>query len=128
MLARALHVLRTQPELVVEHLANYGELLRADVKQDSARVGHALAWAIITGAALLTFLSSAAMAILLWAVTYQQWWLLWAVPLAGACVALIGWIYLKRAWSTPVLPRVRSHVVRDFASVRDLRNVQDRDG
>jgi hypothetical protein len=67
------------------------------------------------------------MAIFLWAIANHQWWLLWAIPLVGACTALIAWVYLKRAWPTPVLPRVRSHVARDFASVRDLHHVQDRD-
>jgi Putative Actinobacterial Holin-X, holin superfamily III len=92
MLARLFKVITTNPDWVLDHVDNYVELLRTDTvafKQGLAK--RLLAMGIFV-AALLLSLALGGMALMSWAVSQNQFWILAVVPILFAAVALIAYI------------------------------------
>mgnify|MGYP000252186265 CR=1 FL=1 len=80
MLHPVFRVLMRRPELVLDHLAGYAELLREQARSASGQlVSRALAWAVAV-LGFLMFIVLAGVSAMLHAVLGHSHWMLWLVP------------------------------------------------
>ncbi len=124
MLPPFLHLIASQPQLVVDHAEAYAELLGHEVAQASTRMKRRM----VLGAVALCSLAVAAVlggvALMLAAVVpdtaaQPARWLLWATPLLPLAVAAgCGWALSAGKESRP-FSDIRSQLKADMAMLRE---------
>lgn len=115
-------ILASQPDMLAEHLAGYGELLVAQAQEVSAGLRTRAWWMALTLlCAAMTLFFSGTSVLLLAALPLPGMpapWLLAVVPAAALCLTLVGaWALKHRA---PLWPAsgVRDQVQLDLALLR----------
>lgn len=102
MLHPVFRVLMRRPELVLDHLAGYAELLREQARSARGQlVSRALAWAVAV-LGFLMFLVLAGVSAMLHAVLGHSHWMLWLVP--GGALAIAGVAFLQARQALPPAP------------------------
>jgi hypothetical protein len=120
MLARLLKVMTTNPEWVLDHVDNYAELLRTDtVAFKQGLTKRLLAMAIFAAALLLCF-ALGGIAIMLWAVSQGQFWILGLVPILCAAIALVAYISFDSKRDDSLFSKSREQAREDALMLKQV--------
>jgi cytochrome bd-type quinol oxidase subunit 2 len=112
MLLRLLKLALREPSLLSEHASAYAQLLKQDAARWQSRQLARAVYLAAAAAGLAIGATFAGVALMLYAVTDSDHWLLWivpAVPLVGAVAALL----LARAAPPPMFARVQQQFAED---------------
>ncbi|MDO9221706.1 MAG: hypothetical protein Q7T90_11820 [Thiobacillus sp.] len=111
-----LRVLLDEPELISGYASAYAVLLRQDAAGWRARQMRRLGYLLAVASGVLLALLFTGIALMLYAVTGGEHWLLWGVPAVPLTWAFAASWLLWRAPPTPSpFPRVREQVAQDMA-------------
>jgi uncharacterized membrane protein YqjE len=115
MLPPLLRVLLAQPTLLTDYASAYAALLRQDVAWWQARQLRKLGYLLAAAGAGVLALLFAGVALMLYAVTGDGHWLLWAVPVVTLLAAIVAaWRLARVSQTAPSFPRVREQLAQDM--------------
>ncbi len=113
-------VLVRRPDLVLEHLAGYANLMREETATaGAALVRRAIAWAI-TAVAFIVFLILAGVAAMLAALQQEFHWMLLLVPGTALALAIVAFLQARQRLAPPVLAELRAQFQADLDILRTL--------
>ncbi len=92
MLARLLNTIASHPDLVLDHVGNYVELLRTDTRSFKQALTKRLLATALCAVALVLSLIFGGVAIMLWAVSQGHIWILSALPIGCAAIGFAAYI------------------------------------
>lgn len=118
-----LRVLASEPDALVEHAAAYADLAGDELQHLSEHWSRRLLWLIAGAVAALAALLLAGVAVMLWAVVppheLAHPWLLVAVPVVPAVVALAALRVARGMGQRPAFDTLRAQLREDLALVRE---------
>lgn len=92
MLARLFNAIASHPDLVLDHVYNYVDLLRTDTRSFKQALTKRLLAIVLCAVALVLSLIFGGVAIMLWAVSQSEFWILSALPIGCAAIGLAAYI------------------------------------
>ncbi|WP_428422586.1 hypothetical protein [Methylibium sp.] len=118
-----LRVIANEPGTLVEHATAYADLASDELQSLSDHWSRRLVWLIVAAVAALATLVLAGMAVMLWAVVppheTAHAWLLVAVPVVPAIVALVALQGVRSMGQRPAFDTLRAQLREDLALVRE---------
>ena len=111
-----LRVLLDEPKLISGYASAYAVLVRQDAARWQARQLRRLGYLLAVATGVLLALLFTGVALMLYAVTGGDHWLLWAVPAVPLTWALVaGWLLWRAPPPASAFPRVCEQVAQDMA-------------
>lgn len=121
----ALRLLTQQPQLLLEHVDGYSELLGQEIALASSLWRTRLLYAALTILLLGITLILGGVALMLWAtqssVPIHAAWLLWLVPVVPLLAALVCWKIARGYMQRSVFFDIRAQMNTDLAMLRGSR-------
>ena len=102
------------PELIADHLANYGALLREEAQQASRSLIARMVAGVLAAVSVLLALGLIGVAIMLGTVLDRFHWSLVAVPGVAMLIALVAALYASRQGEPPGFAELRAQVEADL--------------
>ncbi len=93
MFARLINTIVSHPDLVLDHVDNYVDLLRTDTQSFKQALTKRLLSIVVFAVALLLSIMFGGVVIMLWAVGQGHLWILPALPIALAALALAAYMF-----------------------------------
>jgi hypothetical protein len=113
------------PELIVKHLANYFELVRAETLAIGGSVARRVAGAVVALVAILLALGLSAIAVMLGVLHGAFHWVLVIVPGTAWLLAAAGIFMAARPTLTNEVQDVRDQVEADMRMLRLVKDAKD---
>ncbi len=118
MLHPVFRVLMRRPELVLDHVAGYADLLREQAHEAGGQlVSRALAWAVAV-LGFVSFLVLAGVSAMLHAVLGHTHWVLWLVPGGALAVTSVAFLQTRQALPPVALDALRAQFDDDAQALR----------
>lgn len=118
MLHPFISTLIRRPNLLIDHLAAYADLVREEASEAGADlVQRVVAWVLVAVGALV-FLILAGVALMLGAATNQFHWALIAVPAVALALTLAAFFRARKSVPRNHFAEVRAQVDRDAQALR----------
>jgi len=118
-----LRAIADEPGALVDHATAYADLAGDELQRIGQGWSRRLAWLIAAGAAALAALVLAGIALLLWAMLpapdAARQWLLWAVPLVPAMLAVVAIAAARQSTHQPAFAELRGQLRQDLELVRE---------
>ncbi len=125
MLPPLLRVLLDEPRLLIEYASAYATLLKEDAAWWQAQQLRRLRYRVVMVVSIMLAVLFAGIALMLFAVTGNEHWVLWAVPALPLAVAVVASWQARHAMpSVPALARVRAQLAQDMR-LFDMREPND---
>lgn len=120
MLTRLMTVLGRQPDVVLDHLGNYLELLSVEAAQFQRHLlKKMLAWLVFVLAAGASILLIA-LGLMLWGAAENEHWLIWAVPLAFMVLTFIALLNTSKPAPGTAFFHVRAQAQADVQLLKQI--------
>lgn len=118
MLHPFISTLIRRPNLLIDHLAGYAELIREEASEAGVDlIQRVVAW-VLVGVGAMVFLILAGMALMLGAATSQFHWALIAVPAVALALTLAAFINARNLVLRSHFSEVKAQVDRDAQALR----------
>ncbi|MGQ2981228.1 MAG: hypothetical protein ACT6Q9_16170 [Polaromonas sp.] len=118
MLHPFISTLIRRPNLLIDHLAGYAELVREEASEAGVDlIQRVVAWVLVVIGAMV-FLILAGVALMLGAVTSQFHWALVAVPAVALVLTLMAFFKARQPLTRSHFAEVRAQVDRDAQALR----------
>jgi len=114
MLPPLLRVLLDEPRLLIEYASAYATLLKEDAAWWHAQQMRRLAYRVVVIFGITLTIMFTGIALMLFAATGREHWVLWAVPALPLLVTIVArWKARQSLPPLPALARVRAQLAQD---------------
>ena len=114
-----------RPELLVQHAANYLELLRAEMSAIGSSVARRVAGAVVAMVAVLLALGLSAIAVMLGVLHGAFHWVLVIVPATAWLLAVVGIVIAARPALKHEVEDVRHELQADMRMLRLVKDAEN---
>jgi hypothetical protein len=123
MIHPLVRLLATEPQLVVEHVGAYAELIESEAREVQRRTVLRLALSLFALCCLGVAAVLTGVALMLWAVTpalsAQAQWALGAAPAVPAIAAIVAGLVARRPSAERAFASIRAQISADMQMIRD---------
>lgn len=126
MIHPLVRLLATEPQLVVEHVGAYAELIECEAREAQRRFTLRLAFSLVALCCIGVAAVLTGIAVMLWAITpalsAQAHWALVAAPAIPAVVAILCGVAARRPAAERAFASIKAQISADLQMIRDARS------
>jgi hypothetical protein len=107
-----------RPDLVLDHLGGYAALVQQETSALAVELARRAIAAVVAAMALLVFLITAGVAVMLGVMLDDFRWVLLAVPGAAFLLSVLAWTVARQRWPVAAFGELRTQIDADREALR----------